>query len=177
MTKPHIALLTIPVAMLLAVSCNHHNEPQPIVKLPIAEEFLPVTVTIDRSDKELYEKWKEWNRNFIRVDSPAELPDDPLGFQDFYRSITYTDHTLLLFYQTHFWNIESLNYDFTRNTVERSYNWTIHMGTTDNVFEGDETPDFINFTRFAILVRKLPEDAKIEVGYGIGSFDTDWWGD
>ena len=169
--------IVITVLMLCFCSCNHHNEPPMEVGLPINKSFLPATVQFERSDTEFYDKCREWDNKLIRVDSPEELPADPLGFSDIYRNLSFKDQTLLIYYDIHFWDIKSCDYMFRRNTVEKNYNWGLSLGVVNIVFEGDEIPETCYFTRFAILVRKLPEDAEILVWNSIDDLDNtfDWF--
>lgn len=146
------------------------------VQLPINMSFLPVTIQLDRAESDLMEECREWVNKLIRVDSPDQLPEDPIGFPDLYRDLDYKDKTLLIYYDRHFWQIKTCDFKFRRNTVEKNYNWAITLGVVDIIFEGDEVPDSMYFTRFAILVRKLPEDAEILTWNSIADLDhnNDW---
>lgn len=164
--------IVVAILVLCCCSCNHHNEPPTEVKLPIDKSFLPSTVQFNRSDTEFLEKCREWNNKLVRVDSPDELPNDPLGFSEIYRNLNFKNQTLLLYYDLHFWEIKSCDYTFHRNTVEKKYIWLMSLGVVDIVFEGDEKPETSYFTRFAILVRKLPEDAEISAWNSIDDLDN-----
>lgn len=161
-------LIIVPIILC---ACNRHDEPPTEVQLGISQEFLPVTISVSRSDEEMTAKLKEWSRNLVAVNSADELPEDPLGFPDFYRRLNYENQTLLIFYQLHFWDIESCNNMFMRNNVEKTFYWHVSYGVTDVIYEGDEKPENLNFTRFAILVRKLNSNYDVKVSYSIHDFD------
>ena len=164
-------MVLIAVISLLLSACNKHDEPPTEIQLPINQGFLPVTIKVARSDEEALEPIREWSRDLVVVNSASELPEDPIGFPEFYSKLNFENQTLLLFYQLHYWEIESCNSNFVRNTVEKTYYWNIHYGVTDVVYEGDEKPEYLSFTRFAILVRKLPTDYEVKVTYSIHDFD------
>ncbi len=158
--------------MLVALcSCNKNDEPPTEVTMPLTQSFLPTGVQFERSDTEFRDKLRDWTDKLFVVNSADELPADPLGFPEYYRSIDYSNTTLLLSYDLHFYKIESLVNKVTRNTIDKTYMWTLKMSVIDVVYEGDEIPETLFFSRFAVCLRKLPTDADIRVSFNISDLD------
>ena len=112
---------------------------------------------------------EEQKRNIIHlinnqhiVNSPDELPNDPMGFSEAFDKINFKNSTLLIKYMSHDYSIDTYNNRFYRNTKENSYNWMINIGSASNL-----DTDNIMLTRFAILVNKLPADANIKSWFGL----------
>lgn len=164
-----ISGLMILVVLLLS-SCNKNDEPLPTVQLPIAQEYLPVNFTFDVEDKDSYSEFLEWNKTKLVVNSADEMPDDPLGFSNAYSGIDFNNYTLLLFYLKHRWQPESCSNIFYRNRLENRYEWSITFGVSD-------VPDeykTITFSRYAILVKKLPADSEVVIWYGLSQLGGGW---
>lgn len=163
--------LSIFLLSLIAVlcSCNRNDEPPLEVALPITETFLPATIEFDANMID-----DEQKRNLIHlvnnqhiVNDASELPVDPMGFSDAYRKVNFKESTLLIKYVLHDYTIDTYHNIYFRNTKENSYNWSINIGTaSDTNFDSDQ----LRFTRFAILVNKLPADANFKSWFGLSQF-------
>ena len=112
------------------------------------------------------EKIKGWSNKEIIVNDMSELPDDPLGFSDAYKSVDFDKYTLLITYNIHNWLIETYRNRYYLDNIEKTYNWTICVGAS-NIPDDNEEP--LYFTRYAILVKKLPRDAKINIWFSLGA--------
>ncbi|MCM1032898.1 MAG: hypothetical protein NC405_03995 [Odoribacter sp.] len=109
----------------------------------------------------------------VVVNSVDEIPNDPLGFAESYYKINFTENTLLLCYQIHDYNIVSITNRYYRNIVENTYNWSINLGISGEINSGDKSEKAI-ISRYAILVPKLPTDAKVEIWHGLTDHNWDW---
>ncbi len=165
----YIYLLVTALTMALC-ACNNNDEPVAERNLPISRNYLPTTVTFSPDDKEMTDKLKGWADRQIIVNSLSELPDDPLGFSEAYTSINFSESTLLLNYNVHDWTIDTYRnrYYLDKDGV---YNWSINIGTATKL---DDPTTRLYFTRYAILVNKLPEDKDVRVWLALGSLNWDW---
>ena len=159
----YLSLLILTFSLLLC-SCNHHNEPPLEIILPISETYLPSSIELPNSLDE------EQKRNIIHlvnnqhiVNSADELPNDPMGFSEAFDKINFKNSTLLIKYMLHDYSIDTYNNRYYRNTKENSYNWMINIGSASS----DLDTDNVTLTRFAILVKKLPEDANVKSWFGL----------
>ena len=71
----------------------------------------------------------------------------------------------------HRWNIDTYYNYYVRNTVENTYNWTMRIGITTL---NDDTKTTTDFTRFALLVKKLPADADVRTWISLSALDWSW---
>ena len=146
------------IISLFFCSCNN-NEPDLQIELPINAVFLPATIDINKADIDQQERegiMKLVNNKHI-VNDVSELPNDPIGQNEAFHNINYKEHTLLIMYQFRSWTIDTYSNLFYRNTEENSYNWVVRLGTTGN----DDDTEVVHLTRFAILVKKLPDGADV----------------
>lgn len=155
----HFSLL-ISIIALLFCSCNN-KEPDLEIELPINAVFIPMSVEFDRDEMDQQEKDEIMNlvNNKHIVNDISELPNDPIGGTDVFHKINFQDNTLLITYIYHRWIIETYSNRFYRNTEENTYNWVVKLGINS---ESVDYADNVQLTRFAILVRKLPANAKVE---------------
>lgn len=168
----HLSILFIALTLCLA-ACNKNNEPPVEVQLPIREAFLPENVLFDYSDKDFLNRLKDWNNKKVVVNSVDEIPNDPIGFNESYYKIDFTDQTMLLYYMVHDYDVVSYNNIYFRNTVENTYNWTISLGVNGEINEDDNVEKLI-FSRYAILVKKLPDNADIIIWKNISDHSWSW---
>ena len=161
----YLTLLILSLSILLS-SCNNHNEPPLEVRLPISEVYVPVSVEFN--EKEISQEVKSQlihlvNNQFV-INDVSEIPDDPLGLNDYFGvafdKVNFNEYTLLIKYIINDWTIDSYNNYYYRNTQENTYNWSINIGTASDT-------ELYRFTRFAILVKKLPTDAKVVIWQGL----------
>ena len=161
----YLTLLILSLIILLS-SCNNHNEPPLEVRLPISEVYVPVSVEF--YEKEISQEVKSQlihlvNNQFV-INDVSEIPDDPLGLKDTFGvafdKVNFNEYTLLIKYIINDWTIDSYNNYYYRNTQENTYNWSINIGTASDT-------ELYRFTRFAILVKKLPTDAKVVIWQGL----------
>lgn len=161
------AALWLAAAVLVLAACHRNSEPPADNRLYINEQYLPGTVIFSETDTEFKDKCREWIGKTVVVNSPDQLPADPLGFNETFRKINFSYQTLLIYYLIHDYEILSLQNLWVRNYLDDSFDWTISLGITG------ETPD-LRFTRFSILVPKLPADADVRVLIGVSSKGSDW---
>lgn len=165
----YLSLIVIALSLALC-SCNNNDETPPEIVLPISETFVPVSVdfNINDIDQEQKRQLIHLVNNDHVVNSASEIPDDPMGLDDTYGSsfstINFREYTLLIKYLLHDWTIDTYSNRYFRNTEDNSYNWAVNIGT---VSDTDVDLDDMRFTRFAILVKKLPADAKFRSWYGL----------
>lgn len=164
--------LLLPALCLMLCSCNNNDETALEIALPISETYVPVTVGFNKND--LDDAGKQSLIHLVNnehvINDESELPDDPIGFSEAYHTINFKESTLLIKYVLHNYMIETYSTRYYRNTQENSYNWSVNIGTASDT--GIDTDD-IRFTRFAILVRKLPADAQVRSWLWIKS--TGWY--
>lgn len=168
----HLNIAMIFITLCLA-ACNKSNEPPVEVPLPIWEEFVPGNVIFDYSDKDFLNKLKDWSNKKVVVNSTDEIPNDPLGFNDAYYKINFSDQTLLLYYQLHDYDVVSYRNIYYRNTLENTYNWTISLGINGEINDEDNIEKLI-ISRYAILVKKIPDNADIIIWQSIQNHNWSW---
>ena len=169
----HLTILFV-LLILCLPACNKNSEPPLEVKLPISEEFVPANVIFDYSDKDFLNKLKEWNNKKVVVNSVEEMPDDPLGFNEYFYKINFSDQTLLLYYQLHDYDVVSYENIYYRNTKENNYNWTIYLGINGEINDEDNIEKLI-ISRYAILVKKLPDNADVCIWQSISDHSISWF--
>lgn len=154
------------MATLLFCSCNNNNEPDLEIELPIIGSFIPASIEINKN--EIGEKEKDEIMNLVHskhiVNDVSELPNDPIGPNEAFYNVDYREQTLLIMYLYKRWTIDTYSNRFYRNTEDNSYNWVVNLGTSSDL---DDDTDFVHFTRFAIVVRKLPADADVQTWYSL----------
>ena len=161
----YLTILILSLSILLS-SCNNNNEPPLEIRLPISEVYVPVSVEFN--EKEISQEGKSQlihlvNNQFV-INDVSEIPDDPLGLNDTFGvafdKVNFNEYTLLIKYIINDWTIDSYDNRYYRNTHENTYNWSINIGTASDT-------ERYRFTRFAILVKKLPTDAKVVIWQGL----------
>lgn len=170
MEKYISAVLVVLCAMFC--SCNRHeDEPSGETTLHIVESYVPGTVVFYPDDSEWIDKIKGWPDKKFIVNDLSELPDDPLGFSNAYNGINFRDYTLLITYAIRDWPIDTYGVRYYRDNIKGTYNWTIRLGTSTRP---DESPEQWYFTRYAILVNKLPADADVTVWISMRALNWEW---
>ena len=160
----YLTLLILSLSILLN-SCNNHEPPLEI-RLPISEVYVPVSVEFNEKEISQEDKSKliHLANNQYVINDVSEIPNDPLGLSETFGvafdKVNFNEYTLLIKYIINDWTIDSYNNSYYRNTQENTYNWSINIGTAS-----DTEP--YRFTRFAILVKKLPTDAKVVIWQGL----------
>ena len=150
------------ILIILFCSCSNKNEQDLYIELPIASQFIPASIEINKTDLDDQERQEIMNlvNNIHVINDISELPNDPIGQNEAFYNINYNEYTLLIMYIFKIWNIDTYSNSFYRNTQENSYNWVVRLGTSTKY---DPDNELIQFTRFAILVRKLPIDADVKM--------------
>lgn len=172
----YLSLVIIALGICLT-ACRHNDGPQMEVNMQIYEQFVPANVMFSLSDTEFKDKIKPWYDKKVIVNSVEELPADPLGFNESYYKINFKDQTLLIYYDVHNYDVVSHSNRYYRNTVDRTYNWMISLGINGTIDKGEEVERAI-FSRYAILVPKLPENADVNIWSSLINHDFDWgWDD
>lgn len=157
---------------VLLCSCNNNDDQPPTeTELPIAEVYLPATTEFSRDDAEFVEKIKPWFDKTLVINSESEMDEDPFGFSDAYRSIDFNEYTLLVAYQIRNYPIDTYRNRYYRDNVEQRYNWAVCIKTAEIPDNDSET---LYFTRYAILVKKLPENADLAIWFSIGAINWGW---
>lgn len=168
----YLVAVVFAVGVLLCGACNRNNDVPAETTLSIIDTYVPVTVQFKKGDTEFVGKIRDMVDNEFVVNSLSELPDDPLGFSAAYNNINFKEYTLLVSYHVHPWKIDTYRSRYYHDNIENTNVWTIHIGTSTRPDEYIE--DQYYFTRFAILVKKIPASFGIKFWYSIGSLNTDW---
>lgn len=160
---------------LALCACNNNDEPVSETNLPIVETFIPVSVefNVNDFDQEQKRQLVHLVNNEHVVNSDSEIPDDPVGLNDAFGvafgNVDFNENTLLIKYLLNDYSIEAFRYRYYLNNEDNSYNWAVNVGAVS--IPGSETSDLTRLTRFAILVKKLPADAKIKSWFGMTKLD------
>lgn len=156
---------------MLLCSCNNNEEPSTETVLPISKHYQPCASEFNIRDTEWVDKIKEWAEKKYVVNDLSELPNDPLGFSDSYTSVDFKEYTLLITYNLHNWNIDTYRNRYYLNNIDKIYEWAICIGTSSIPDDNTET---WYFTRYAILVKKLPKEAKTQMWVSLGAINWGW---
>ncbi len=161
----YLSVLCLIVGVVFC-ACNHNHEAELEIALPISATFFPATIesNINSIDDEQKRALIHLVNNQYIVNDASQLPNDPIGFSDSYRNINFNEKTLLIKYVLHDYTIDTYSNRYYRNTKENSYNWSVNIGTS---YDADIVADYTFFTRFAIVVKKLPADAQVKFWYGL----------
>lgn len=157
---------------LLLCSCNRNNDVPTETLMSITQQYLPATVVFQQSDKDFLDKAIELHDKKFIINSLSELKSDPFGFSDAYRNIDFDNYTLLIIYKLHDWVIDTYRNRYYRNNLDKTYNWAILVGSS--TVPGEPVDDTLYFTRFAILVNKVPQDTDVLMWLSLGSLNWDW---
>lgn len=163
----YLSVLLLTLSLMLS-SCNNNDEPDSEIALPISETYLPTSIefNIMGIDEEQKHEFIHLVNNEYIINDASELPDDPIGFSYAYHKINFKENTLLLKYVLHDYTIDTYSNRYYLDTKENSYNWIVGIGTAS---DSDIDTDDMSFTRFAILVKKLPADAHVKSWLGLKS--------
>lgn len=164
----YIALF-ISIIMLSFCSCNNNDEPKAETSLPIVKVYLPKTMLI--SESVFDENYLKLANNGLVVTQLSELPNDPFGFNEAFKSINFSEYTLLLRYVIHDWEIDTYKNMWYRDNSNICYNWVASFTTAT---EPSSSPSGYYFTRCAILVKKLPENANVRCLMSLGAINWGW---
>lgn len=153
------------VFSLLFCACNKNNEPELEMVLPITTSFIPTSVDLNKNDLDdvQREQIKYLTSHEHIVNNISDLPEDPIGHDEVFRKLNYQENTLLILYLLHYWTIDTYSNRFYKNTKENTFNWVVRLGSAYE--EGENNSDKTQLTRFAILVKKLPENAELKTWY------------
>lgn len=153
---------------LIFCSCNK-NEPDLEIELPIISVFIPATIEFDKNELDQSERQEimQLVNNQHIINDVSELPKDPFGPNEAFNNINFNEQTLLIAYHFKSWTLQTFSTRFYKNTQENTYNWVLRLGTTaDSDYEPD---NILHLTRFAIVVRKLPNNADVKTWYSLTS--------
>lgn len=159
------------ILCVLLCSCHHSSEPIKETALPISEEYLPSTVRFSADDSEWKAQIKEWADKKLVVNDISELPDDPFGFSEAYSGINFKEFTLLITYNIHNYTIDTYRNRYYRENATRTYNWAVCIKTANRP---DDSAESLYFSRYAILVKKIPEDANVNIWFSLGALNWGW---
>lgn len=154
------------ISILLLSSCNNNNEPDLTIELPINLVYIPASIEINKADLDEQELKNIMNlvNNKHIINDISEIPDDPIGQNEAFYHINYNEQTLLIMYIFKKWSLDSYYNVFYKDTKENSFNWVVKLGTTTDL---DDETEVVKLTRFAILVRKLPENANLKTWHSL----------
>ena len=148
--------------VLCAVLCScSKDEPKGEKLLPVVEAYSPATLDIDIDKPEWTDVVKKWDNKKIVVNSLSDIPDDPFGISDAFRNIDFNKCTLLLAYQAHNYPVNTYRNRYYKDETQDTYNWMVIVGTTD---APDQWGEQWYFSRYALLVDKLPTGAQVKFG-------------
>lgn len=159
------------MAILFLSSCNRDNEPPAEVAVVVKEVYMPVVMTVDRTDAGLLDHCRELNEKLFLVRSAEDLPDDPMGFTSAYRTVNFKYSDLLITYRLHRWGIDTYRNRYVRNNIDKTYDWYLTIGISDFDEDADNS---LQFTRFAITVPKIPEGYEAKSMFSLQSLGWDW---
>lgn len=165
-----IGLLLAPI-LLLSGCNNNDDEPLTETPLPVSVAYVPVTVSFNSSDTEFKEEIKKLSGKQFVVNDVSELPDDPMGFSNAYQGINFEQYTLLITYDTYNWTIDSYRNRYYFDHSNKSYNWVVCVGTATRP---DSSKEDYNFTRYSLLVSKIPAEATVKMWFSYGALNWDW---
>lgn len=166
----YLTSLFIILGVLLS-SCHKNDEPPKEIPLSIKRNYLPETVAFLKNDNDEAERFKEFSGKQFIVNNLKEMPADPIGFSNAFGGVDFTRYTLLIVYSTNVWEFETYYNSFYFDTTERKYHWVRYLGVAT---KPDSSSEELHFTRFAILVDKLPADANVEFSYSLSSLNWSW---
>ena len=164
----YLSIFLMAICLCLA-ACNNNGEPPLETQIPIYKTFIPQTEELSKKDEEKIEKCKQLHQHIFVVNSASEIPNDIFGFSEAYLNIDFTKHTLLIFYIGTKDKIEDYKYSYIRNNQDNSFYWRINLG----VWENSEVTS-LYFSRFAILVNKIPSTSKVDIFYSYSVSNWDW---
>ncbi len=164
-------LTALVMSLVLLCSCNNNDVPPTETILNVAEHYQPCTVVFSSDDTEWLDRIKGWSDKKFVVNDVSELPDDPMGFSDAYTGVDFSEYTMLITYNLHNWNIDTYHNRYYYDNVEGIYEWAICIGTST---VPDDKAEPWYFTRYAILVSKLPRDAKVQMWFSLGVLNWNW---
>ena len=153
-------------------ACNRNREEPPFeTELPVREIYTPENVWVEINDAEEYDRLVGWSGRLFVVNSPDEFPEgDGIGFSRAYTEADFSNHTILVYYHIHAWEFDRFSYRYVYYNQEAKYNWSILIGVDS------PEPTYADrrcLTRFAVMVDKVPEDARVTAGFGLNGNDWD----
>ena len=154
------------IPILFLCSCSNNDEPEIETPLPIVKEYSLSTMQINES--EFDENYLKLAVDGLVVTELSELPADPFGFNKAFMSIDFSKHILLLHYLIHDWKIDTYRNIWYWNNYNEFYGWEAAFMTST---KQNTNPDNCYFTRCAILVNKLPENARVKCLMSLGSIN------
>lgn len=166
----YIKSIMLVLSIIICSCTNNNNEPPLETQLPVVQSYLPATVEFNINDSEWIEKIKPWADARLIVNDLSELPTDPVVYSNAFNGIDFSRYTLLIAFEIHDWTIDTYRTRFFRENIDGTYNWTYSVGTTTIPGNDSETR---YFTRFAVLVNKLPADAEVKMWLSLGALN---WG-
>lgn len=152
-------------------SCGNNDDAPAESQIRIQDEFLPSSLTFNTTDKNFYDLCKQWSDTHWIINSAKELPKDPIGFNDSYKNINFSEYSLLVVYRLHNFTIDTYQNNLVKNNLENTYNWFLSIGGSNF---GNDNYDTLSFTRFAIKINKIPDNANLEVWWGFKDMSYEW---
>ena len=154
------------ISILFLYSCNNNDVPKTEIPLPIEKEYPLSTMKINET--EFDENYLKLAADGLVVTQLSGLPEDPFGFNEAFLKIDFSKHTLLLHYLIHDWDIDSYRNIWYWNDYNKHYGWVAAFMTST---KQNPNPDNCYFTRCAILVNKLPENANVKCLMSLGAIN------
>lgn len=96
------------------------------------------------------------------------MPNAPLGFSEAYKGINFDEYTLPITYNIHDYDIDTYRNRYYIDKITQVYNWAICIKTAGIP---NNTAEELYFSRYAILVKKLPENTNLSIWFSLGALN------
>lgn len=157
--------ILILLTFALFTSCNNNEDREPeYTPLTIHRQFNTQTMNVKLSELKGFTEYKD--KIFI-VNSIDELPEDKyFSTEDFVKAnINFSEYSLIIVYQLILGDIVTYQYGYN-NWYEHYQFDTTYDRIKDSEYVDGEIENF-TYLRSAILVRRIPSDAKCSISMGI----------
>ncbi len=162
LTMKQILNILILLSIVLFTSCNKEDREPEYTPLTIHRQFNTQTMPVKLSELKDFTEYKD--KIFI-VNSIDELPEDKyFSTEDFVRAnINFSEYSLVIVYQLILGDIVTYQYGWCYDNWDESYQFnTIYDRIKDSEYVDGEIENF-TYLRSAILVRRIPFDAKCSI--------------
>lgn len=166
LTMKQILNILILLSIVLFTSCNKEDREPEYTPLTIHRQFNTQTMPVKLSELKDFAEYKD--KLFI-VNSIGELPEDShFSTEDFVRAnINFSEYSLVIVYQLILGDIVTYQYSWCYDNWEERYQFnTTYDRIKDSEYVDGEIENF-TYLRSAILVRRIPADAKWSISMGI----------
>lgn len=154
--------ILVMLSITLLTSCNKEDIEPEYTPLTIHRQFNTQTMPVKLSELKDFTEYKD--KIFI-VNSIDELPEDwHFSTEDFLRAnINFSEYSLIIAYQLIIGDIVTHQYEWCYNNWDERYQFnTIYDRIKDSEYVNGEIENF-TYLRSAILVRRIPSDARCSI--------------